>query len=480
MSIQDLIGTCSISNVLDYTQFFDTAVTQYSIYEPLLYYSSPRTIFTFGLTCKAGRVCVLGYYKSAFNINKHLSRFLPNPKEFRGMQARTGTVISGSNAVQFMDRAYYQNADLDVFVDPGYCAEVGQHMIITQGYRITNPSDGAIATAWTREESLRHITDLAVGPHGEPLNPPYAHGSVHLVAFMQRTTEAGKTQDAQLIVASDSAFHAILDFHSTCVMNFIAFDRAIALYPLATFENRINQVMGQYTSAFNRDESVEAALAKYQSDDRGFPMRTTHSAEESRLLFQHGIDRKVGDRWCWTVKFDMVGIEARQPVVQSLWPFESADGRAPVVPDSIHDPIMENKWQMSGPPGCLALKYCIIGLPIFKYAYAVADVREALRARKSNANVVAVRERHGRTHSTWYDNIVSAITRGDLSVNKGATFLDESEESETAQYQDENRDHWPGCGFPMKVTDKDNAEKLAAKVRRYIEACAYEEIGGVE
>ena len=184
-------------------------------------------------------------------------------------------------------------------------------------------------------------------------------------------------------------------------MNFIAFDRAIALYPLATFEHRINQVMGQYTSAFNRDESVEEAIAKYQSDDRGFPMRTTHSAKGSRLLFQHGIDRKVGDRWCWTIKFDMVGIKTRQPVVQTSWPFESADGRAPVILDVIQDPIMENKWQMSGPHGCLALKYCIIGLPIFKYAYAVADVNEAMRARKSNADIVAVRKRDGYTHFTW-------------------------------------------------------------------------------
>ena len=219
MNIQHLIGTCSVSKVLDHTQFFDTAITQYSIYEPLLYYSTPCTIFALGLTCKAARACVLAYYRSAFNINKHLSRFLPNPKEFRAMQAQTGTVISGSNAVQFMDRTYYQGADLDVFVNPGYCAEVGQHMIITQGYRITNPSDGVIAT-WSREESLRHITDLAVGPHGEPLNPPYAHGSIHLVAFMQRTTESGITQEAQLIVASDSAFHAILDFHSS--MSFAA------------------------------------------------------------------------------------------------------------------------------------------------------------------------------------------------------------------------------------------------------------------
>ena len=75
---------------------------------------------------------------------------------------------------------------------------------------------------------------------------------------------------------------------------------------------------------------------------------------------------------------------------------------------------------------------------------------------------------------------MAAITRGDLSVRIGTTYIDEVEERDTDQYQDENREHWPGCGFPLKVTDKDDAQKLAGKVSRYLEACAYVDIGGEE
>ena len=47
-----------------------------------------------------------------------LERFF-TPKEiieFRKLQATTGTIISGSAAVQFFDRAIYENSDLDLYV----------------------------------------------------------------------------------------------------------------------------------------------------------------------------------------------------------------------------------------------------------------------------------------------------------------------------------------------------------------------------
>lgn len=55
------------------------------------------------------------YSLRAFNINKHLSRFFDNPSEFRSLQARTATLVSGSNALQFLNRLAYSDSDLDLY-----------------------------------------------------------------------------------------------------------------------------------------------------------------------------------------------------------------------------------------------------------------------------------------------------------------------------------------------------------------------------
>lgn len=68
---------------------------------------------------------VASYSRRAFNINRHLSPWFDDPLEFRSLQARTGMLISGSNALQFLDRSYYPGSDLDLYLSSSYALEVG-------------------------------------------------------------------------------------------------------------------------------------------------------------------------------------------------------------------------------------------------------------------------------------------------------------------------------------------------------------------
>src|SRR5882762_8146146 len=77
--------------------------------------SSPVTIIRLSWTCRAVRNIVEWYVQHTFDINRHLSRYFPDPKAFRSVQARTATLIGGSNALQFLDRTVYENADLDLY-----------------------------------------------------------------------------------------------------------------------------------------------------------------------------------------------------------------------------------------------------------------------------------------------------------------------------------------------------------------------------
>lgn len=200
------------------TEFFDITVNQNTLYEPILHASPPATIFAFERTCKAARACVQAYQRSAFNINKHLAYFLIKPTAFRSMQSTTGTTVSGSNVLQFMDRTHYTGTDLDIYVNPGHGVEVGMHMLKTQGYRVVEHNGDGTPDKLNLVDSVRHVVAVGEGVADQVANTMYRRRSIHLVCQMERVTKGGRKLQVQIIVTSDCVFHAIMNFHSSmCV-----------------------------------------------------------------------------------------------------------------------------------------------------------------------------------------------------------------------------------------------------------------------
>ena len=66
---------------------------------------SPRNLVKFSLTCWKAYDAVLAYNRIAYNINKLLLRYFTDDQiePFRLLQDKTGTLISGSAALQFFD-----------------------------------------------------------------------------------------------------------------------------------------------------------------------------------------------------------------------------------------------------------------------------------------------------------------------------------------------------------------------------------------
>ncbi|KAF7976042.1 hypothetical protein HWV62_7946 [Athelia sp. TMB] len=466
-----------------FNNFFMFTVSQPTVYKPIFNYSTPGTMYSVGRTCKAAQTCVLQYQLSAFNINTHLARFLPDPIEFRSMQARTGTIISGSNALQFMDRVHYRDADLDIYVNPGHGSIVGTHMVKVQGYRVVDLyGDGGPVTLdlW---DSLIHVVSMAVGAAREVVKSRYQQRSIHILTNMERITEAGLTQRVQVMVTADCVFHAIMSYHSTCVMNVITYDRAISFYPLASFEFRNNQPLALYGASLSSAASAREAIEKYRT--RGFNTLHHHSPSESRLLFHHGSERKVGDRWCWTIRFKMDDVSPRQWVEDGLWELEpesEESEREEVSALRAMDPIMHNKWLLTGFLFILSPKYCLLRLPIFRYGYTVSSNLEAQWARKFSDDIEVVRRNGGCGDRKWFDNIVTLITEGRISVRLDG--VDEGQDAEAESEDDDSEDalsdddHYPGLAYPIKVTDLIKNSELLAMLKRYRKAYEDEESDG--
>ena len=79
--------------------------------DTVLLYLSPGDVARLQCTCKIISVAVIDWKRAAYNVNRFLERFFKDPVTFRVLQAQTNLLISGSAALQFMDR-YVQTSSL--------------------------------------------------------------------------------------------------------------------------------------------------------------------------------------------------------------------------------------------------------------------------------------------------------------------------------------------------------------------------------
>ncbi|KAF7971995.1 hypothetical protein HWV62_19271 [Athelia sp. TMB] len=468
-------------------KIFHLLVTQLPIYEPFLLASSPKSLYAFGKTCKSARECVQQYFHTAFDINAHLGIFLPDPLAFRNMQTKTGAVISGSNVVQFFDRTYYHDADLDIYVNPGHCRAVGAHMVKVQGYRVVEQEEDNSKTTLDVDGSIEHVKAMASTAANHARETRYSHRSIHVVCWLERVTANGITQRAQVILTADCVFHAIMNFHSTCVMNIITYDRAVSLYPLATFEHRTNRKMLRPNASATTTRHIDNALAKYKH--RGFPVSISSDDEENSILFQFGTDRQVGDKWCWTVRLDMEGVAQRRWLEREEWRFQHRRGDNIDASRSPQDPIFENKWRVSGAVYQLAMKYCLVRVGVFRYGYTVASELQARAIRMFSEDIQSVRRRGIDVGRKWFDDNVARISAGAIQVIVDDTIVGQSDRAVERDADKDGEDgeedvsgvsisQLEGPSFPLKVTDYVDGDVLDTAFQRYRKSFEREEAVG--
>lgn len=124
--------------------FADNVIRIPAIYKRIFTICAPGTVVCVGKTCRAARASVLAYIAQAYQVERILSRFFNDPLEFRRLQARTFTLISGSSALQFFDRSFYPSSDLDLWVHQQHRNEVG-NWLMNQGY-VFIPDEGQACT----------------------------------------------------------------------------------------------------------------------------------------------------------------------------------------------------------------------------------------------------------------------------------------------------------------------------------------------
>ncbi|KAI0658618.1 hypothetical protein C8Q70DRAFT_1045595 [Cubamyces menziesii] len=295
-----------LSGRIEDALFFERILDIELIYEPIFDDCSAATLLRIARTCRAARYAVTAYCRVAFNIDRLLSRFFPSPippcssicharhehaqiydraRAFRSLQARTGTLISGSCALQFFDRTVYPESDLDLYVHMRHRREVGR-WLIQEGYAFK-------PTVYQRdefeEEVVHGMSRRANGIYRmpgvaailtfkkgvpAPALPAALENEEHLDASSQTTGESRELK-VQIIVAKNTPMEVILGFHSTCVMNVISYEKAYCLFPQATLEERISLLT---SSCRGRSRHRAPGVAKYHK--RGFCMITAPAPDD--------------------------------------------------------------------------------------------------------------------------------------------------------------------------------------------------------
>ena len=165
---------------------------------------SARSLLILLRTNRSINAIVTAYIKKAYDVNIILRRYFTDPLSFRLLQAYTGTIISGSTALQFFDRDFYPESDLDVYAPKAWGKEVG-HFLLRAGY-VFVPSQSQHHT-FDGEMQERRVVD-ATATYGN------FRGIAGVFNFM-KIAPGGTMLKVQLMVAVRSPMDVILRYHSS-------------------------------------------------------------------------------------------------------------------------------------------------------------------------------------------------------------------------------------------------------------------------
>lgn len=142
---------------------FQNVFTLYPIFESICGYLPPRDIVTLQKTTKQLSGSFETLFKTQWNINRLLKRFVVNPTAFRSAMAEVNAIISGSFALQFFERVEWTESDLDIYVhdvNDMYGQALGKYLQSVEGY--SQEPENPIITAYHQLRGLRKVSSLFI------------------------------------------------------------------------------------------------------------------------------------------------------------------------------------------------------------------------------------------------------------------------------------------------------------------------------
>jgi hypothetical protein len=206
----------------------DRVLLNVDVCDFLLSHCTPASVFQYGCVSQATHILTKSYVRRNFDISRHLSRFFVDAEGFRVVQAKTGTLISGSNALQFFARTCYVEADMDLYVPRGRETHVGK-FLLGEGYKFVATKrqqkdflsqDAQVYLRDARPEEiptpeLRPVADDDDDADDADYRPLMQSWGVFLIYTFVKSLDNGQERKVQLLIAHRSPIHCVLKFHSS-------------------------------------------------------------------------------------------------------------------------------------------------------------------------------------------------------------------------------------------------------------------------
>ena len=159
--------------------------------------------------------------RRAFSIDKLLSPYFTPTEvtQFRELQSQTGTLISGSTALQLFDRVTYSESDLDLYVEHRFSRALAEWLLeIGYTYAPLPESENvrSLEEAFKRNPPKRpHVPDMfsgdiVFGSAGE---------DYFKAPFVFSFEKQNPYRKIQLITSLQAPLQRILSFHSSTSLN---------------------------------------------------------------------------------------------------------------------------------------------------------------------------------------------------------------------------------------------------------------------
>ena len=182
------------------------------MWEIVFEFLPPVDLIHFGQISKAAHMTVTRYSQRAFNVQRLLLPYFSdeNIKSFRQLQLFTGTVISGSTALQFFDRTTYPESDLDIYVEHRYCREV-VWWLTSKGYSYRPRPTQPVSFNEALQESAPAPNHAGAVFFSPDISGYFGHGMANVFDFVRY----GSERKIQLMSAHHCPLEIILDYHSS-------------------------------------------------------------------------------------------------------------------------------------------------------------------------------------------------------------------------------------------------------------------------
>ncbi|KAF8261675.1 hypothetical protein EI94DRAFT_1745468 [Lactarius quietus] len=134
-----------------------------AIVDAIFSFSSSRTIISLSQTCRAAHPIAASYFRVAYNPERFLQQFLPDPPDvcaFRTLQAEIGVVVYGKAVRNFLGRAPLTDTEMKLSVDRPYAPRVNE-FLKDVGYDVETREKESVFTKKGKDE---HKIVLRIGP----------------------------------------------------------------------------------------------------------------------------------------------------------------------------------------------------------------------------------------------------------------------------------------------------------------------------